>query len=149
MEPMSLFHKSQTETTELAFTDKEAVIALLYLVSSADGTIDRAEEEMVIAASNRMKLLRKQSNDDFNDAIWKTRTAIDRHGRESVLAAGIKGLPAEFGETVYALAADVVFADGTGQPQEIEFLRKVQEELAIGDELATKVVEVMRLKNRG
>lgn len=146
---MSLFHKSQENAGPVTFDDKELVIAILFLTVTADGSIAPEEEELVIAASNRMKLLRKQSIDGFNDTVQKVRDAIDQGGRDEVFAAGIKSLPAELRETVYALAADVVFADGSSSPRETECLRKVQEAFQLPDDLATKIVEVMRLKNRG
>jgi uncharacterized tellurite resistance protein B-like protein len=146
---MSLFSKHQENAGPVTFTDKESVVALLFLVVTADGNIAPEEEELVIAASNRMKLLRKQTIDQFNDAVQKVRDAIDATGREVVFAAGIKSLPLDLKETVYALAADIVFADPAGAPEERIFLRKVQEALQVSDDLATKVVEVMRIKNSG
>ena len=133
----------------MAFTDKESVVAILFLVVTADGSIAAEEEELVIAASNRMKLLRDQTIPEFNTAVQKVRDAIDSKGRAEVLDAGVKALPADLKETVYALAGDIVFADGTAQPEELVFLREVQERLGISDDLATKVLEVMRIKNRG
>jgi len=146
---MSLFHKTNENAGPLTLTEEEAVVTVLYMVVTADGQIAPEEEELVIGASNRMKLLRKQSIDEFNDAVQKAREAIERSGREEVFAAAVKAVPEELKETVYALAADVVFADGQATPEENEFLRKVQETLGVPDELATRVVEVMRLKNRG
>jgi uncharacterized tellurite resistance protein B-like protein len=144
---MSLFHK--TETGPLTFTDKESVIALLFLVVTADGTIAPCEEELVVAASNRMKLLKEQVVPEFNAAVQKVRDAIDSKGRPEVFAVAVKGLPAELRETVYALAVDIVFADGSAASEELTFLREIQESLAVSDDLATKVIEVMRIKNRG
>jgi tellurite resistance protein len=146
---MSLFHKTQENAGPVTFTDKEAVVALLFLIVTADGAIAPEEEELVIAASNRMKLLRGQGIDQFNDAVQKIRDAIEAKGRDEVFAAGIAALPAELRETVYALAADVVFADGSIDAQENEFLRGMQEALQVPDDLATKVLEVMRIKNKG
>jgi len=146
---MSLFDKSQGSGGWVTFTSEEAVVAILFLVVTADGEIAPVEEELVVAASNRMKTLRRLSIADFNAAVWKVRDGIDGSGRDAVFAAGVKGLPAELKGTVYALAADIVFADGKATGEEIDFLRAVQEGLGVTDELATKVVEVMRLKNQG
>ncbi len=146
---MSLFHKTHENAGPVTFTDKEAVVAILFLVVTADGSIAPEEEELVIAASNRMKLLCDQSIMEFNDAVQKIRDAIDASGRDVVFEAGVKVLPAELRDTVYALAADVVFADGSACPEENECLRKVQEAMGVPDDLATKVVEVMRIKNKG
>lgn len=130
-------------------TDKESVIGLLFLVVTADGSIAPCEEELVISASNRMKLLKDQTIADFNAAVQKVRDAIDAKGRAEVFAAAVTGLPADLRETVYALAADIVWADGSCAPEEVSFLREIQEHLGISDDLATKVLEVMRIKNRG
>jgi len=146
---MSLFHKTQENAGPVVFTDKEAVLALLFLVVTADGNIAPEEEELVIATSNRMKLLRDQGVHEFNNSVQKVRDAIDAKGRAEVFGAGVKGLPPELRETVYALAGDIVFAEGTALPEETSFLRELQEALQIQDDLATKVLEVMRIKNRG
>ncbi len=144
---MSLFHK--TESGPVTFTAKEAVIGLLFLVVTADGGIAPCEEELVIAASNRMKLLKDQVIPEFNAAVQKVRDAIDAKGRDEVFAAATTALPQDLRETVYALAVDIVFADGSAQPEELNFLRQMQESLKVPDDLATKVIEVMRIKNRG
>ncbi len=147
---MSLFHHTTGGNAgPVTFTDKEAVVALLYLTVTADGSIAPEEEELVVATSNRMKLLRDQDVADFNATVQKVRDAIDTKGRAAVQEAGVKGLPAELRETVYTLAADIVFADGTALPEEMIFLRQAQEALGVPDDLATKVIEVMRIKNRG
>jgi tellurite resistance protein len=146
---MSLFHKTEENAGPVTFTEKEAVVALLFLAVTSDGSIAPEEEELVIAASNRMKLLRDQGIPEFNATVQKVRDAIDGKGRAEVLAAGVKALPPDLRETVYTLAADIVFADGTAHPDEMIFLREAQEALEVPDDLATKVIEVMRIKNRG
>jgi tellurite resistance protein len=146
---MSLFQKSEEPGAPIAFTPQEAVITLLFLVVTVDGSIAPEEEELVVATSNRMKLLRKLDIDDFNDAVQKVRDAIDAGGRDAVFSAATKSAPPDLAGTVYALAADVAFAEGSTTPEENDFLRKVQEGLGISDDLASKIVEVMRLKNLG
>ena len=146
---MSLFHKTEENAGPVTFTDKEAVVALLFLTVTADGEIAPEEEELVVAASNRMKLLRDQSIPGFNATVQTVRDTIDEKGRAATLAAGVKALPPELNSTVYTLAADIVFADGTAQQTEMSFLREMQEALDVPDDLATKVIEVMRIKNKG
>jgi len=143
---MSLFHPSH-ETEPASLTDKEAVLALLFLMVTADGVIVPTEEELVIAASNRMKLLREQSIADFNASVARVRGAIEHSGREAVFKAAVAAVPAELNQALYALAGDIAFADGKGQPAELGFLRDLQEALHISDDLATKVLEVMKIKN--
>jgi hypothetical protein len=146
---MSLFHKTEENAGPVTLTDKESAVALLFLAVTCDGSIAPEEEEIVITASNRMKLLRDLGIPEFNAVVQKVRDAIDAEGREAVFNAGVKGLPVELGETVYALAGDIVFAEGIAKPGETDFLRQIQEALSVPDDLATKILEVMQIKNRG
>jgi len=146
---MSLFHKSDETAGPVTFNDQQAVVALLFLVVTADGGIEPCEEELVIAASNRMKLLRGLSIDQFNEVVYKIRDAIEAHGRDAVFAAAVTATPANLRDTVYALAADVACSDGTICNEEGACLRNLQESLSVTDDFATKVLEVMRVKNRG
>jgi tellurite resistance protein len=146
---MSLFHSTTENAGPVTLNDKESVIALLFLVVTADGSIAPEEEELVVAASNRMKLLRGLAIPEFNAVVQNIRDAIDAKGRAEVFAAAVKGLPVDLSEPVYALAADIVCADGTVEPAEISFLREIQEAIGISDDLASKIMEVMRIKNRG
>jgi len=131
------------------FSEKESAVALLFLMVTADGSIAPEEEELVIAASNRMNLLRKQSIDEFNDTVDKVREVIEDYGRDEAFTGAVTNLPADLRETLYTLAADVAFAEGTACPEEVEYLRKMQEGFGMSDELATKIIEVIRIKNRG
>jgi uncharacterized tellurite resistance protein B-like protein len=141
---MNLFHHS-----EEPFPAEESVIAILFLAVTADGSIAPEEEELVIASSNRMRLLRDQGINGFNRSVDNVRKTIESAGRDATFARAIAGLPAELRETVYALCADVVYAQGNATPEETAFLRQFQEAAHIPDDLATKVIEVMRLKNCG
>lgn len=146
---MSLFNKTEEKAGPVTFTDKEGVVGLLFLVVTADGAIAPAEEELVIAASNRMKLLQSLAIPEFNALVLKVRDAIDANGRDEVFDAAVKALPEDLKPTIYAMAADIICADAALCPEEGAFLRKMQEALQIPDDFATKVLEVMRVKNCG
>jgi len=141
---MSLFHESQDH-----FTPEEAVIALLFLAVTADGSIAPEEEELVIAASNRMELLKNHGIPEFNQAVDKVRAAIDAAGRELTFRNALSAVPTQIAGTIYALCADIVYANASATPEENAYLRQLQETLNISDDLATKVIEVMLLKNSG
>ncbi|PZO47941.1 MAG: Tellurite resistance protein TerB, partial [Phormidesmis priestleyi] len=49
----------------------------------------------------------------------------------------------------FALAVDLVFADGTVSVEEKAFIDDLRKILAIPDEMALKIVEVMTIKNQG
>jgi len=135
--------------TDSAFSPEEAVLAVLFLVVAADGEISEEEKDLFIATSNRMKLLQKQPPAEFNATIEKIRRSLDKHGFDSVLAKAATAVPVELRDTVFALSADLIFADGSVGEDETMFLEAVQSALQISDELAIKIVEVLQIKNKG
>lgn len=148
---MGLFDKilggQSSENTTL--NAQEAVAAILFLTVAADGNISEEERELFVAISNRMKLLRVQTADEFNAMIRKIRGLLDKHGFEPLFKKATQAVPAELRETTFALSADLVFADGSVEEAEMKFLEMAQGALGVSDALALKIVEVLQIKNRG
>lgn len=130
-------------------TKQEAVAAVLFLTVAADGNISDEEQELFLAISNRMKLLRSQPAAEFNAMIAKIKNLLNKQGFEATLAKAAAAVPAELRETTFALSGDLVFADGSVEDEEMAFLEAVQHSLGIPDDLALKIVEVLQIKNRG
>jgi uncharacterized tellurite resistance protein B-like protein len=148
---MGLFDKllGGQGSENITFTKQESVAGVLFLTVAADGNISDEERELFIGTSNRMKLLRSQNADEFNAMIAKIRGVLDKRGFDDTLAMAACAVPAELRETTFALCADLVFADGSVESQEMAFLEAVQHALEIPDALALKVAEILQIKNRG
>lgn len=73
-------------------------------------------------SSNRMELFRGQSADHFNSMIRKLQGLLQKHGPSFVLAKASETLPSDLKETAFALAADLVFADGSVESAEKQLL---------------------------
>ena len=69
--------------------------------------------------------------------------------REFVLKRAAAALSAELRQTAFVIAVDAAFADGRVEKEEAAALDEVRTTLEISDQFATKVVEVIRIKNRG
>ena len=52
-------------------------------------------------------------------------------------------------ETAFAIAVDIALADGYLDPSEQECLEDLFLGLEVSEELATKIIEVIMIKNRG
>ena len=105
--------------------------------------------ESFIAISNRMQLFKSQTADQFNSMIRKLQALLQKHGASFLLARATEVLPADLKETAFALAADLVFADGSVESSEKKLLEQIQSAMNVSDELAMKIVEVLAIKNRG
>jgi tellurite resistance protein len=74
---------------------------------------------------------------------------LQRQGAEILLAAALASLPHDLQETVFAVTADIVLADGEVTEEEEEFLNELYHVLEIPEETAIKIIDVMLIKNRG
>ena len=52
-------------------------------------------------------------------------------------------------DTAFAVAADLVLADGVVAETEKKFLEDLQKAMGVADDVALKVTEVLVIKNRG
>ncbi len=133
----------------LALTKREAVAVVLFLAVAADGNIDEAEEELVVAFSNRMRLLRGQAPEEFNAMINELRALLRTVSAQEVLETAAKMIPAHLHDTMYALAADLAFADGRIADAERSTLSAMRHALDVPEALALKIEEVCLIKSRG
>ncbi|MBE9176855.1 tellurite resistance TerB family protein [Synechocystis salina LEGE 06155] len=72
-----------------------------------------------------------------------------REGFGSLLQTAIASLPHELGETVFAVATDLVLADGEVTREEENLLNSLYTALGISEATAIKIIDVMMIKNRG
>ncbi len=71
------------------------------------------------------------------------------HGAENLLRVAVDSLPDELHETVFAVATDIILADGEVTPEEEELLNRLYGILEIPESTARTIIDVMVTKNRG
>lgn len=128
---------------------REAFAAVMLVTVAADGHISSEESDTVINVSNRMALFKNQTSNDFNQMMSKLLGLLKKHGPEALLQKAFSSLPKDLRETAFAVAADLVFADGSVEDDEKELLETIQRALAVPDDLALRILEVLMIKNRG
>ena len=74
---------------------------------------------------------------------------LTEYGLPAVLTACAKAIPIDLRPTAFALAADLVLADGRIGDREKTFIDELQTVLLIDDATALKIVDVMLIKNHG
>jgi uncharacterized tellurite resistance protein B-like protein len=118
-------------------------------VVAADGHVSDEEAEDFIARSNRMKLLASQSAPEFKQMVDKLFRILNSKGSSELIRRSAQALTPELRETAFAVGMDMIFADGSVADAEKATIEKLQGELAISDDVAGKILEVMLIKNRG
>lgn len=75
------------------------------------------------------------------------RTLVEQHGAFAVLEAGARTIPRHVRPAAFALAADLVLADGKIEPSERRFLDRLAADLQLDPQTAGQIRDVMLIKN--
>jgi uncharacterized tellurite resistance protein B-like protein len=118
-----------------------ALIETMFLVAAADAQMSDAEIRIIGDIVNHLPVFR-----DYDQSRLKATLAESAEllGREDGLEQGLKsirdGLPPKLRETAYALACDVVAADGEATQEELRILELLSYRLNI-DRLTAAAIE--------
>lgn len=148
---MGLFDKmfSTQNQSETTLTPAEAFAAITLAAIASDGYLSDEEVEGFMSTLNRMQLFRSYPKDVMQRMIDRLFGILQRDGVATLFHSAKSALPYELQESAFAVATDLILSDGVVTDQEKQFLNDLYVSLEIPDELATKIVEVMMIKNRG
>lgn len=127
---------------------RESVLGLLVATIGADGHIAREELDGLSQIVNRMSMFKQLNQAQFNDALRKVVSLLDRRGPSELMGMSTDNIPADYKETAFALCLDLVLADGVVDPEEEKLIDGLQSALKIPDDMARKVLEVLLIKNK-
>jgi tellurite resistance protein len=94
-------------------------------------------------------MYRSYPNDVMQRMFDKLLGILRREGMNSLFDSAKDSLPYELRESAFAVATDLILADGVVADEEQEFLNDLYQALSLDAEVATRIVEVMMIKNRG
>lgn len=127
----------------------EAVAAVLVAAVSADGSFGVDEANRLKAVLSTSPLFEEAVRAGDVDVVERALNLLTERGVEPTLSACGAALPPELRATVFALATDLVLADGRIQAGEKAFVDQLQAALHVDEPTALKIVEVLLIKNRG
>jgi hypothetical protein len=127
----------------------EAFAALTLSAIAVDGYLADEEIDGLINALKRMHLFKSYSGDVLRRMLQKLFGILRREGQATLFHSAKNSLPDELQEPAFAIATDLILADGVVTAQEQDFLQQVHCALGISEETAMKITEVMMIKNRG
>lgn len=149
---MGLFdrvRKANIQQTQIALGPAESFAAIALVVVAADGYLADAEVNLLTAVLSRMQLFRSYPNDVMRRMFDNLCNQLQRHGAQVLIEAAIKTLPHELYDTTFAVATDLVLADGQVTPEEENLLTSLCQALEIPESTAQEIINVMVIKNKG
>jgi uncharacterized tellurite resistance protein B-like protein len=146
---MSLIDRAmQGHTAEASpLTVTEAIASVLVAAIASDGQLTPDEAFQMNSLLSTSRLLRTAGVSP-QATVERAIGLLNEHGIEAVLNTCAGAIPAELRPTTFALAMDLVLADGRIGPREKTFIDELQGVLGIDDTLALKIVEVALIRNR-
>jgi len=130
-------------------TAAEAFAAVLYGAVAADGTVTHAEALALAHTLSRTSMFVGLAEPQMHAALARARSFTRARGLEAMLAYAAHAVPQDLRETAYARCVGLVMADDIVNPPELAYLRKAQTALGVSDGTALKIVEVVKILNKG
>lgn len=130
----------------LAFSPPEAFAAIVAAAFNADGRVAPEEAIRVNEIFTAAKLFRS-SPEPPKAIVNRVVELFAAHGTDAIVAMAARALPAPLRAPAFAVAVDLVLADGDATAEERTFVDRLQALLGIADDDAVKIVDVLVVKN--
>lgn len=144
---MGLFDKVLNKAPE-NFTPAEGFTGIALAAVAADGVITADEVQGLAASLGRTRAFKNANPRQVQGYFERVTKIAKDEGVESLLKRSADAIPRELRTTAFAIAADLVFADGDVSGSEKKYLEHIQNVLGVADTEAVKIVEVMAIKNK-
>ncbi|MFH1796095.1 MAG: tellurite resistance TerB family protein [Pseudomonadota bacterium] len=129
------------------FNTFEAASGVLLSVVASDGEISDEEVDTFSLLANRHPIFVQQSPHEFRRMIDEQFSILRKRGWEALADKASSHLPSNLRPTVFALAVDLVLADGRVEVAEEKMIDSLRRKLGVEEEDARRIVEVLALKN--
>ena len=149
---MGLFDKIRSSNqikNEVTLGPAEAFAAITLLVIASDGYVADNEVDLLSTLLRRMHLFRSYPAEVMSRMFDKLSGILRRQGPEALMSAAIQGLPHDLYETTFAVATDLILADGEVTQEEENLLTSLCNALEVPEQTAHEIIRVMLIKNKG
>lgn len=142
-----VMHERHPESEQVTLTPREAFAAIVIGAFNTRGRVAGEEEVRVNAIFASTRFFRQPSAEPIQVVLDRVLELFRVHGADGVLTLAASVLPPELRPPAFAVAVDLVLADGEANAEERKFIDGLQALLKIPDEDALKIVDVMIVKN--
>ncbi|MGZ9735973.1 tellurite resistance TerB family protein [Flavobacterium sp. GNP002] len=143
---MSSFEDKNNSSQNQVSSDFEAWVGILYSCISADNQITDSEKASL---SRLLHSKQKFIGIDIAPLYAKSFNLRTELGQLKYISACCELVEDEDKETLFALALEVLLADGTLEKEEKNVIEILSNRLKIDAEMTSKIIEVIFLKNKG
>ena len=125
----------------------EALTAIIVAAARADGSILPCEADRVEHTLSTLPLFRGHSAEALRAVVERVVSTMRNGDAGSALTRAAEGLAPNLRGTAFAIAVDVLLADGRLREPERQFMEDLRRLLQVRRSFAHKVLDVLRTKN--
>lgn len=141
---------SNVRTTQTAdLNPAESFAGIMLATIAGNGYLAESEIQQLVATLYRMQLFQSYPRNRISRMLNKLTRITKVQNVDILLNVAVQCLPEYLHETAFAVTTDLVFSDGEVSEEEEHLLSKLSNCLLISQDKATKIIEVMIIKNKG
>ncbi|MFN6484335.1 MULTISPECIES: tellurite resistance TerB family protein [unclassified Nostoc] len=134
--------------TQAALNPAEAFAVIILTATASDGYISVEQTNSIISVLSRMKLFKSYPNEMINRLFDKILGILQGDGFNALFNAAKDSLSQDLREAAFAVATDLVLAEGIVPEEEKNFLNDLYQALGVSSEIAIQIMQVILIKNR-
>jgi len=139
---------TQKPDPSLSLSRSEAVAAVLVGCVAADGILRDEEAGRLNAVLSSTRWVIGTGAEEIVSIRTRALSLLAAHGLPTLLPACAAAIPVDLRATTFALAIDLILADGRLDSRENALIDQLQDALRLDSALAGRIVEVLLIKNK-
>ncbi|MEH2250150.1 tellurite resistance TerB family protein [Nostoc sp.] len=138
--------ESQIQT---ALNPDEAFAVIILMATASDGYLSVDQANSITSVLSRTKLFKTYPHEMMKRLFDKILGILQGDGFNSLFNAAKDSLSQDLREAAFAVATDLVLAEGIVAEEEKNFLNDLYQALGVSNEIAIQIMQVILIKNRG
>lgn len=135
--------------TQAALNPEEAFAVIILVATASDGYLSVEQANSITSVLSRTKLFKSYPHEMMNRLFDKILGILQGDDFNTLFDAAKNSLSQDLREAAFAVATDLVLAEGIVVEEEKYFLNDLYQALGVSSEIAIKIVQVILIKNRG
>ncbi|MEH2416050.1 tellurite resistance TerB family protein [Nostoc sp.] len=135
--------------TQAALNPEEAFAVIILTATASDGYLSIEQANSITFMLSRMKLFKSYPHEMMIRLFDKILGILQGDGFNPLFNAAKDSLSQDLREAAFAVATDLVLAEGIVAEEEKSFLNDLYQALGVSSEIAIQIVQVILIKNRG
>ncbi len=133
---------------QAALNSAEAFAVIILTATASDGYLSVEQANSITSVLSRMKLFKSYHHEMMNRLFDKILGILQGDGFNTLFNAAKDSLSQELREAAFAVATDLVLAEGIVAEEEKNFLNDLYQALGVSSEIALQIMQVILIKNR-